>query len=177
MSKTKRRPRTAVLLATMLLAAPALVSGCDKQDDEAKAKPVEVIPKQSNGSPVAAKFVRFVGEGEARGVEILLYNHGDRTAAGMVVLLRYYDAKDQLLVVKEGTPFQSDSDFTSVSGSRYMIEPSNNATFELDGRSLGVPAAATRAELAISKVDALAGDGKAIENWWGQDNFNEWPAE
>ena len=161
---------------TLLLALPlALPLGCKGDTEEKAEEKIEALPEASNGSPVSAKFVEFIGEGEERGVKVLVYNNGDKTAAGMTILLRYYDASDKLLKVKEGTPFEKDNDFTSVSGGKYKVKPNKNGRFELDGRMLGVPAAATRAEILISKADALGGDGSSIEDWWSQENFSDWP--
>lgn len=170
MHKLARLPIIAALALTLPL-------GCGKKDDaEAKAEEVKVLPEASNGSPLAVELVEFVGEGEERGMKVRLYNHGDKTAAGAMLLFRYYDSGDKLLKVKAGTAFESDSDFTSVSGGRYKCEPKKNATFELDGRMLSVPAEATRVEILASKVSAIAADGNTIEDWWSQENFSEWPA-
>jgi hypothetical protein len=165
------------LLVTLTLPLPLVLVGCGKKDAEKAEEKVEVLPEASNGSPVSAKLVKFVGEGEGRGLEIKLYNHGDKTAAGMFFLFRYYDANDKLLKVKPGTPFEKDSDFTSVSGRTYMVKPKKNKTFELEGAMLAVPAEATRVEILPSKVRALAEDGNTIEDWWSQDNFADWPEE
>ena len=162
------------IIAALALTIPL---GCGKKEEPPKVEEVKVLPEASNGSPVAVELVEFVGEGEERGLKIRLYNHGDKTAAGMMLLFRYYDASDKLLVVKPGTPFEKDNDFTSVSGGKYKCEPKKNASFELDGRMLAVPADAARVEILASRVDALAADGKAIEDWWSQEQFSEWPAD
>jgi hypothetical protein len=161
------------LIAALALTIPL---GCGKQEDPPKAEEIKVLPEAQNGSPIAVELVEFIGEGAERGLKVRLYNHGDKTGAGMMLLFRYYDASDKLLIVKPGTPFEKDSDFTSVSGGKYSCEPKKNATFELDGRMLAVPAEATRVEVLATKVDALAADGKTIEDWWSQENFSEWPA-
>ncbi|PRP92075.1 hypothetical protein ENSA5_51690 [Enhygromyxa salina] len=163
-------------LPIVVALAMALPLGCGKKDDtEAKAEAVKVLPEASNGSPLAVELVEFIGEGEERGMKVRLYNHGDKTAAGAMLLFRYYDASDKLLKVKPGTAFESDSDFTSISGGRYKCEAKKNATFELDGRMLAVPADAARVEILASKVSALAADGNTIEDWWSQENFSDWP--
>lgn len=159
------------IIAALALTVPL---GCGK-DEPAKAEEVKVLPEASNGSPVALELIEFIGEGEGRGLKVRVYNHGDKTAAGMMMLFHYYDASDKLLVVKPGTPFEKDSDFTSVSGGKYKCEPKKNNIYELDGPLLGVPATATRVEVIASKVDALAADGNTIEAWWSQENFTEWP--
>ncbi|KIG18530.1 hypothetical protein DB30_00215 [Enhygromyxa salina] len=159
------------LIAALALTVPL---GCGKKEAP-KAEEVEVLPEASNGSPLAVELVEFIGEGEERGLKVRLYNHGDKTAAGAMLLFRYYDASDKLLLVKPGTPFEKDNDFTSVSGGKYKCEPKQNNTFELDGRMLAVPADATRVEILASRVDTIAADGKTIEDWWSQENFAEWP--
>ncbi|NVB40524.1 hypothetical protein G6O69_21970 [Pseudenhygromyxa sp. WMMC2535] len=158
----------AVFTTLVLFACKGEASKDAKAD--AKAEPLPIPPKPSNGAPVAAEFVKFVGEGEGRGVELHLYNFDDKPALGYVVLARYY-AGDELLEVKAGTPFASDSDFTSLAGAKYECEPKAHATVELDGRALSVPATATRAEVLVSKVDTTGG-----ETLWSQENWSEWPA-
>lgn len=164
------------IAATLLLAGP---TGCDKSEgnadaDKAKVE-VKVIAKASNDAPVSAELVEFTGAGDKRGLKIRLYNHGDKTAAGVWLLFRYYDASDKLLKVKPGTPFEKDTDFTSLTGGRYQCKPKQNSTFDVDGRLVAVPADAKRVEVLVSKVSAIAADGKAVEDWWGQDKTTEWP--
>ena len=163
-------------VAALALSLPlTLVATAGCKDKGEEKKEVKVIEQAANGSPVAAELVEFIGEGEGRGMKVRLYNHGDKTAAAMSLLFRYYDGDDKLLKVKEGTPFEKDTDFTSVSGRSYKCKPKKNATIELEGMIVSVPAAATRAEIITTKVSSLADDGMKIEDWWSQDNFNEWP--
>jgi hypothetical protein len=163
-----------LVIAGLTLCAPL---GCkDKDGDSPAAEEVKVLEAPANGSPVAAQFVKFTGEGDERGMEVLLYNTGDKTAASYILLFRYFDADDNILKVKPGTPFEKDSDFTSMSGGKYKCEPSKNKTLQVDHEIVAVPAAAVRAEILLSKVGAIASDGKAIEDWWSQENFSEWPA-
>lgn len=160
-----------ILIATLLTVPLA----CDKGDDKKAEQKVEVLPKASNGSPVSAKLVEFIGEGEERGMKLELYNHGDKTAASYVFLFRYYDGDDKLLKVKPGTPFEDDTDFTSMSGNPYKVEPGKNATVEIDGILVSVPKDAARAEVLTSRVGAIAADGNTIEDWFSQDSFSDWP--
>ncbi|MFV8749645.1 hypothetical protein ACNOYE_03725 [Nannocystaceae bacterium ST9] len=164
----------AKLARTLVLSLVTLAPlACDKQaKDEPPA--VEVLPAPTNGSPIAAKFVEFTGEGE-RGMNVLLYNSGDKTAASYFLLFRYYDASDKLLKVKPGTPFESDQGFTSMSGGRYKCEPKQNVKVEIDPVLADVPAEAVRAEVLATSVQALGADGRTIEDWWSQDNLNQWP--
>lgn len=182
---TRARPRLAPgfglgssLALAACLALPLAAckdKGGDKAEAGEQAAAQEIPAKPKNGAAVAAEFTEFIGEGEERGVKVHLYNFGDKTAASYSLLLRYYDKDDELLKVKPGTPFEKDTDFTSLSGKRYMVEPKAHANIELDGRMLAVPADAARAELLVSKLGALADDGKTIEDWWSQDNWSEWP--
>jgi len=134
----------------------------------------KIPPKPANGSPIAAEFAGFFdAKGGERGVKVHLYNYGDKTAAGYVLLARYYDDKDTLLKVKPGTPFEKDTAFTSLSGRRYMCKPKAHATLEVD--MLNVPPEAKRAEILVSKVDAVGADGMKVEDWWSQDQWSEWP--
>jgi hypothetical protein len=160
-----------------LLIGTTSISGCsDKPDAQAKPELV-VLDKAKNGSPVAVKFVKFGGEGEGRSVEALLHNTGDKSAVGYTFVLRYYDASDKLLKVKVGTPFESDTDFTSMSGNKYKCPPNENQTLEMDGDILSVPAEAVRAEIVATQVRALAADGVSIDDWFSQEQpFGEWPA-
>lgn len=163
-------------LPVIALLALALPLGCGKKEaDKPAEEQVKVLPEASNGSPVSVELIEFTGEGEERGMKVRLYNHGDKTAAGMMLLFRYYDGADKLLKVKPGTPFEDDTDFTSVSGGRYKVEPKKNASFEIDGRMVAVPAEAKRVEILASQVRALAADGNTIEDWWSQENFSDWP--
>lgn len=168
--------RQALTLPIALLLALALPLGCGAKEAEKQAEEVKELPKASNGSPISVELVEFVGEGAERGMKVRLYNHDEgKTAAGLMLLFRYKDAGGNLLKVKVGTPFEGDTDFTSVSGGKYKCEPKKNATFELDGRMLAVPAEAASVEILASSVRALAADGKTIEDWWSQENFSEWP--
>ena len=155
--------------------APILPMGCkgDKPAEKQEAE-VKALPAPANGSPIAAEFVEFTGDGDERGMRVLLYNTGDKTAAGYFLIARYYDADDKLLRVKVGTPFEKDTDFTSLSGGRYKCEPKKNATLDLDGMMLSVPAEAKRAEVLMTKVSAVGADGMAIEDWWSQEG-DDWP--
>jgi hypothetical protein len=167
------QPSKLLIFAVLALALPL---GCkDKPADAPKAE-LQVLDAASNGSPISAKLVKFTGEGEGRGMEVLLYNTSDKTAASYFFLFRYYDANDKPLKVKPGTPFESDTDFTSMSGGKYKCEPKQNATLEIDGRIVAVPAEAVRAEILATQVRAIAADGNTIEDWFSQDNFNDWPA-
>src|SRR5690606_32068356 len=64
------------LLAGLTLSGPI---ACKDKDADAnkQAAEVKVLEPASNGSPVSAEFVKFEGEGEDRGMEILLYNTSD----------------------------------------------------------------------------------------------------
>lgn len=170
--------RRAFDLPLALVLALALPLGCESKQDDKKAEEVKELPKAINGSPISAELVEFVGEGESRGMKVRLYNHDEsKTLVGMMLLFRYKDASGNLLKVKVGTPFESDTDFTSLSGNRFKCEPKKNATFEIDGDILAVPAEAASAEILVSTARSLAADGKTIEDWWSQENFGEWPKE
>jgi hypothetical protein len=164
-------------LPVALLLALTLPTGCGaKQEEEKKVEAVKELPKASNGSPVSVELVELVGDGAERGMKVRLYNHDEsKTAAAMMLLFRYKDASGNPLKVKVGTPFEADTDFTSVSGNKYKCEPKKNATFELDGRMLGVPAEAATVEILASSVSTLAADGVTIEDWWSQERASEWP--
>jgi hypothetical protein len=161
-----------LVFAGLALSVPV---GCkDKEAD--KPAEVKVLAAPSNGSPVAVEFVEFIGDGEGRGMEMLLYNTGDKPAVAYHLLFRYYDANDKLLKVKPGTPFEGDTDFTSMSGNRYKCEPKQNATLKIEGDFVAVPADAVRAEAYASMVRTLAADDMTIEDWFSQENFGDWPA-
>lgn len=163
----------AVLFLSLSLSLPL---GCGQKEEEKQVEAVKELPKAANGSPISVELVEFVGQGEGRGMKIRLYNHDDKKAAvAMMLLFRYKDASGKLLKVKVGTPFESDTDFTSVSGNKYKCEPKKNATFELDGRMLAVPAEAASVEILASSVSSLGADGSAIEDWWKQEISSEWP--
>jgi hypothetical protein len=166
----------ALKLPVALLLALALPLGCGAKEEEKQAEAVKELPKAINGSPLSVELVEFVGEAPERGMKVRVYNHDEgKTAVAMMLLFRYKDAGGNLLKVKVGTPFEDDTDFTSVSGKKYSCEPKKNGTFELDGRMLAVPAEAASVEILASSVRSLAADGVSIEDWWSQENFSEWP--
>jgi hypothetical protein len=166
----------ALKLPFALLLALALPLGCGAKEEEKQAEAVKELPKAINGSPLSVELVEFVGEAPERGMKVRVYNHDEgKTAVAMMLLFRYKDAGGNLLKVKVGTPFEDDTDFTSVSGKKYSCEPKKNGTFELDGRMLAVPAEAASVEILASSVRSLAADGVSIEDWWSQENFSEWP--
>ncbi len=162
------------------LALSSMSLACDEKSDaaaEAKKAPQQAIPaKPVNDAPVAAEFDGFTGEGE-RGMKIHLYNFGDKPAVGYMVLARYYDGAGTLLKVKPGTPFEKDTDFTSLSGNRYRCDSKGHANLELDGRALSVPAEAAKAEILVTKVSTVGSDGMTVEDWWSQESFTEWPTD
>jgi hypothetical protein len=165
----------AKLAQTLLLASLISTLGCGKEESK-DPPPVEVLPAAVNGSPISVKFLEFTGEGE-RGMKVLLYNSGDKKAAAYHFLFRYYDANDKPLRVKVGTPFEDDHAFTSMSGGRYMCEPKQNVTLEIDGILADVPPEAVRAEIVASMVQTVSSDGTTIEEWWSQENWGEWPSK
>jgi hypothetical protein len=169
--------RRARKLPLAIILALSLPLGCGAKEEEKKAEEIKELPKASNGSPISAELVEFTGEGDSRGMKVRLYNHDEsKTAVGYMLLFRYKDASGNLLKVKVGTPFESDTDFTSLSGNRFKCEPKKNATFEIDGGGIvSVPADAASAEILVSTARSLAADGKTIEDWWSQENFSEWP--
>jgi hypothetical protein len=168
--------RRALKLPVALLLALALPLGCGTKEEEKQVEEVKELPKAINGSPVSAEFIEFVGEGPERGLKVRVYNHDEsKTAVAYMLLFRYKDASGNLLKVKPGTPFESDTDFTSVSGKKYKAEPKKNGTFEVDGMIIAVPPEAVSVEILASSVRALAADGVTIEDWWSQENFGEWP--
>lgn len=164
---------TFLFMASLAFAGPI---ACKDKDAEQQQKPeVKVLNPAPNGSPISVELVKLT-DGDDRGMELLLYNNGDKTAVAYFLLFRYYDANDKLLKVKPGTPFEADHDFTSMSGNKYKCEPKQNATIEIDPMMVAVPAEAVRVEILASQVRALAADGNTIEDWWSQDNVSEWPA-
>ncbi len=164
-------------LPVALLLALTLPLGCGPKEEEKKAEEVKELPKANNDSPVSAELVEFTGEGAERGMKVRVYNHDEsKTAVAYMLLFRYKDAAGNVLKVKPGTPFESDTDFTSLSGNKFKAEPKKNGTFEIDGMMVAVPADAATVEILASSVRSLAADGKTIEDWWSQENFREWPA-
>lgn len=166
-------PKVWALFATLTLAT---VPGCDDKKEDTPAKEeVKVLDKASNGSPVSAEFIEFIGEGEERGLKIRLYNHGDKKAVGYMLLFKFYDADDKVMKVKPGTPFEKEHAFTSMSGMSFGCDPKKNTVLDVRGTMLGVPTDAKRAEVLISKVDTV-GEGLATETWFEQEGgFSDWP--
>jgi hypothetical protein len=168
--------RRALKLPLALILALALPLGCGAKDEDKKAEEVKELPKAINDSPVSAELVEFVGEGAERGMKVRVYNHDEsKTAVAYTLLFRYKDASGAPLKVKVGTPFEDDTDFTSLSGFKFKAEPKKNGTFELETGIVSVPAEAASAEILVSSVRSLAADGSTIEDWWSQENWSEWP--
>jgi uncharacterized protein YcfL len=170
------RTRFAVPVLMGLILALTLPLGCGAKDEEKQAEVVKELPKASNGSPISAELIEFTEEEGGRGMKVRVYNHDEsKTAVAYTLLFRYKDASGAALKVKVGTPFEDDTDFTSLSGKSFEAKPKKNGTLELDAMILAVPAEAASVDILVSSVRSLAADGVMIEDWWSQENWSEWP--
>jgi hypothetical protein len=145
----------------------ALTAACGKSGEDSKAPP----PPPASGSPISVEFVGFSGEGDDREIKASLYNHGDKPAVSYIFLARFYDAEGNRLTVKEGTAFESDTNFTSMSGNAFRCEPQKRCAIAIHMRD--IPDGAQRAELVASKVGTA--DGMKAVDWFSQEDWTEWP--
>lgn len=156
--------RSAVLALSLALLAAA--AACGK--DAAPSKPPPEAPY--TGAPVAV----IVDKLEKDTASLSLYNFSDKKVAGYWLLFRYYDKDGKLLRVKVGTPFESDHDFMTLTGNKFLCKPKAWCSFEVD--HLEIPEGAVRGESLVRTVRAVAADGFHMEEepLWELDSM-EWP--
>ena len=93
---------------------------CGKKSGSSEPPPA----KPFTGSPVAAEAKGFkAGSDRGGSVDVKLYNFSDKKVAQYMLLFRYSDAGGNVLKVKEGTPFEKDHDFMSLSGGGVSLSP------------------------------------------------------
>jgi hypothetical protein len=73
-----------------------------------------------------------------------------------MLLFRYTDASGAVLKVKQGTPFEKDHDFMSLSGKRFMCAPKSWCSFKVD--NLDVPDNTAKVEVLAQSAIALKDD-------------------
>ena len=130
----------------------ALAAGCGKKgnNDPPPAQP-------STGAPIALEAKSFkAGKDRGGSVEVKAYNFSDKKIAQYWLLFRYTDASGSVLKVKEGTPFEKDHDFMSLSGKRFMCAPKSWCSFKVD--NLDVPDKTAKVEVLAKSVTALKDD-------------------
>ena len=106
-----------------------------------------------------------------------MYNHGDKKAAGYVILAKFHDKDGKLLKVKPGTSFEKDFGFTSMSGGRKsMCEPKSHCTIDVWWPD--IPEGAAKAEIVVSKVETVDSGGMQLKDWWTQQGgWSDWPSK
>ena len=154
-----------VLSSTLLFAACGDKKGGAKQNE---------LTQQANGSPVSAEFIEFTGEGNKRKNKIHLQNFGEKKAGGYMLLMKYLDESGNAIVLKKGTPFEKEYDFTGLSGNKYSVDAKSHATIEIAGMVLP-PDNAKDVELIFTRVDTIEA-GKIVK-WWSADVTMEWPSK
>lgn len=155
------------LLSISLLSMGLLVA-CGNKDGGTKHNE---LTQQANGSPVAAEFLGFTGEGEDRQNKVHLQNFGDKKAGGYTVLMKYFDESGNVIVLKKGTAFEKEHDFTGLSGNKYSVEAKSHATIEVAGM-VAPPDNAKTAKIVLTRVDAIS-EGKIVP-WWKSETSG-WP--
>ncbi len=88
---------TVCTAAVFLMVAAA--SGC-KKDEPKKAPETEEVawpPAPAGGAPLAARFVKMVGEGKRRGAEIRFFNYREVPLVKLEVVLHYLDKDGKAL--------------------------------------------------------------------------------
>ena len=164
----------------MLLTALTLVAACGKSNDGKsggadKASAPAPKAKPVNGAPIAVEFDTIDRSGKRPMVHVKAYNFGDKKSAGYVFVAKFFDKDGKLLKNKPGTPFEKDHAFTSMSGGmKNVCAPKTWCNLKVWFPD--PPEKAKKAELFVTKVDALAADGQKIEEWWQQEEgFSDWP--
>ncbi|HEX5062546.1 MAG TPA: hypothetical protein VFV99_24405 [Kofleriaceae bacterium] len=131
----------------------------------------------ATGAPIAFEAKSFKTNGKSRGgtVEVKAYNFSDKKLAQYWLLFRYTDATGNVLKVKQGTPFEKDTDFMTLSGNRFKCEPKSWCAFKID--NLEVPEKTAKVEVLARSVTALK-DGMHFEDkpLW-ELNGTEWPGD
>jgi hypothetical protein len=108
----------------------------------------------STGAPIAFEAKSFkVGKDRGGSVDVKAYNFSDKKLASYMLLFRYSDASGQVLKVKQGTPFEKDYDFMSLSGKRYACAPKSWCSFQVD--NLDVPDGTAKVEVLADSATAL----------------------
>ncbi len=158
------------LLTLTFLSSTLLFAACG---DKKGAKQTE-LTQQANGSPVSGEFIEFTGEGEQRKNKIHLQNFGEKKAGGYMLLMKYLDESGNAIILKKGTPFEKDYDFTGLSGNKYSVDAKSHATIEIAGMVIP-PDNAKKVELVFTRVDAIEA-GKVVD-WWSADTTMEWPSK
>jgi hypothetical protein len=130
----------------------ALAAGCGKKasNDPPPAQP-------STGAPIAFEAKSFkAGKDRGGSVDVKAYNFSDKKLASYMLLFRYTDASGAVLKVKQGTPFEKDHDFMSLSGRRFTCAPKSWCSFKVD--NLDVPDTTAKVEVLAQSATALKDD-------------------
>jgi len=147
--------RTPILALLLLLAV-----ACGGKSESA-----ETMEKPWNGSPVGASFTSFGEKNGERSVTLQVHNFGDAPVLSYSFMLRYFDKSGAPLKVQAGTPFESDVDTMSMSGTpRDELAPKKNKQIVLDF-GMNVPAEAASAEILVTKVGGANADLTPKEIW------------
>lgn len=158
-----------------LLVLGILLAACGKKADSTPPP-----PKPAHGAPIAFVEKGFK-PGTNRGgyVDVKAYNFADKPVAQYMLLFRYRDAGGQVLKVKEGTPFEKDFDFMSLSGNKYKCDAKSWCGFKVD--NLDVPEKTAKVEVVAKSVTALKDDihfdDKPLFDLPGMDWPGDKPAE
>ena len=150
------------LAVTLLL---SFLVGCGSK----KAKPAP--DKPFTGAPVAV----VVDKINKDSLDVSVYNFADRAVVMYWFLIRYKDADGEVMKIKPGTAFESETEHMSVSGNKYKTNPNSWSSLEIS--MLDVPEDAKTAEVIVKSVSAMAKDGVTIEeaDLWSMEGI-EWPA-
>lgn len=131
-------------------------------------------PQPVTGAPIAFEAKSFkAGKDREGSVNVKAYNFSDKKIAQYWLLFRYTDASGKVLKVKQGTPFEKDTDFMTLSGNRFKCEPKSWCSFKID--NLEVPAQTAKVEVLARSVTALKDDSKFEDKPLFEMPGMEWP--
>lgn len=153
----------------LVLIALLAACGSKKSNEPPPAQP-------PTGAPVAFVVEKFTpGDDHKGSLDLKAYNFSEKKVAGYMILMRYTDASGAAIKVKQGTPFEKDFDFWSMSGNKYRCEPKSWCSMKVD--DLDVPAKTAKVEVLAASVDSLKDDMHMDDQplWRLPRGGTEWP--
>lgn len=135
-----------LILGTMILAA------CSKGSD--------APPKPADGSPMVFEVTSLKpGKTFDSEVGVRAYNFSDKPIANYSVLLRYRDAKGELLEMKSAFGDETLTRY-SFQAKKYVCQPKTWCTWTIEPE---VPEGAVKAEMVADALTAVKADGMTME--------------
>ena len=158
-------------MRNLLVLGFVLTAACGGKKESSDPPP----PKPSTGAPIAFVAKGFkAGTDRGGSVDVAGYNFGDKPVAQYWLLFQYSDAAGNVLRVKQGTPFEKDHDFMTLSGRKYTCEPKSWCSFKVD--NLDVPEKTAKVEVLAKSVTAIK-DGKFEDEPLFELDTMDWPGK